>query len=530
MKNHTFLQAHRGVASEYPENTMSAFRAAMDQDYEFIEFDTEYTSDMKFVALHDSTINRTGRNKDGSEIGEEISIRDITYEQACEYDYGVGFSLRFKGEKIPLVEEVLALVAQKDIVLKIDNKIQNYPDRVLEEFLSFMHNTKAKLAFTCKTVDFARRIAKEFPDAQVHYDGPVSEETLRSLTSFVSADRLVVWIAYPNRHTEWVRVPKASEELCALIRNYAKLGVWIVTDYDEYKIASEVFGAYVVETNGVIKPIKNQGFVADMHTHSKNSHDSECDIEDMIHSQLSRGINAFAVTDHCDLEHADCIDVEKVVSDSFADAVKFREKYDNEIEVLCGVEIGKGYEPTQLQDRIVNLFPYDVIIGSVHTFEFEGDKMPYSKIDFSQKTDGYIRRYIKAYFEHMKDMLRVLPCDVLAHLTCPFRYINGKYSMNADSREYEEDINFILEYIISHGIALEINTSGIGGVYGDYLPEKWIIEKYRSMGGYLITLGSDAHVAVNAATGFEQTLDYLRKVGFENIYYYKNRINIQCKL
>lgn len=41
--------------------------------------------------------------------------------------------------------------------------------------------------------------------------------------------------------------------------------------------------------------------IADMHTHSVNSHDSVCEIEDMCLMQIKRGTNIFAVTDHCDV-------------------------------------------------------------------------------------------------------------------------------------------------------------------------------------------------------------------------------------
>ena len=530
MKNKIILQAHRGVTSEYPENTMTAFKAAAAQGYGIIELDPSYTSDDRFVTLHDYTLNRTARKADGSLIEETIDIRNITYARACEYDYGIGFALRFKGEKLPLMKDVLDFAEKNDIILKIDNKIQSFPENILEKFLTHMHETDAALAFTCKTIDFARRIANEFPLAHVHYDGEVSEAVLKELVSFVSPEILVVWIAYPNKSTEWVTVPRASRKLCSLIKKYARLGIWIISDFADYEKAVIDFGADIIETTGTIKPEKNQGLVADMHTHSKSSHDSTCEIEDMIYSQVSRGTAVFAVTDHCDLEHADVIDVEAVVRSSFEDSTYHAEKFAGQIELLRGVELGKGYVLTELQDKIAGLFPYDVIIGSVHTFDFEGEKAPYSKIDFSKMSAEVIDRYLKQYFSIVYEMLCTMPCDIMAHLTCPLRYINGKYGRGVDSRAYEEDITRILEYIIVHGIALEINTSGMGGANDSPMPDKWIIEKFKSMGGYLITLGSDAHIAANASNGFEQIIDYLRNIGFENIYYYKNRINIQCKL
>ena len=47
------LQAHRGVSTDAPENTMAAFREAVRQGYEIIEFDPKFTKDNICVVLHD---------------------------------------------------------------------------------------------------------------------------------------------------------------------------------------------------------------------------------------------------------------------------------------------------------------------------------------------------------------------------------------------------------------------------------------------------------------------------------------------
>ena len=47
------LQAHRGVSTDCPENTMAAFREAVSQGYDVIEFDPKFTRDGEIVVLHD---------------------------------------------------------------------------------------------------------------------------------------------------------------------------------------------------------------------------------------------------------------------------------------------------------------------------------------------------------------------------------------------------------------------------------------------------------------------------------------------
>ena len=96
------LQAHQGVESECPGNTMSSFRAAVEQGYEMIELDLGVTKDGRFITMHNETINYAARNPDGSRIEPEIPISSITYEQALQYDFGLRFSEKFRGEKLPL--------------------------------------------------------------------------------------------------------------------------------------------------------------------------------------------------------------------------------------------------------------------------------------------------------------------------------------------------------------------------------------------------------------------------------------------
>ena len=127
-------------------------------------------------------------------------------------------------------------------------------------------------------------------------------------------------------------------------------------------------------------------------------------------------------------------------------------------------------------------------------------------------------------------MLKECDFDILAHLTCPLRYINGKYGLNIDAKNYRAKIEKVLKEVIKRKLALEINTSCVykDSVYCEFMPEKWILEMYRDMGGYLITLGSDAHISQNSANSFDAAYEIIKEIGFENIYYYKNRRAIQC--
>lgn len=525
---HIKLQAHRGVACECPENTMSAFHCAIMQGYDVIEIDLEYTKDRKIVALHDNCINRTARKNDGSMPDSSISINDITYADVLKYDFGASFSLKFRGEKIPLFEDVLKIAKKAGVRLKIDNKIQRFPTDVLDKFFSIIKDFEQCVSVTSNNIDFVKSCLDKNNKIAIDYDGAVSETVLKKLSACVPKENLTVWLPYKCENTCWIKVAFADEKKCAIVKKYAKLGIWIINDYESFYDAAEKFSPDIVETDGTIKPVMNVNARFDMHTHSRSSHDSVCEVSDMQSAMQKNGLTGFAVTDHCDIEYYETQNLDEIFLQSVTDAIEADKN--GKTRVLCGVEIGEGFWHPFETNRIIGKFNFDVIIGSVHAVRFNNYYMPYSKIDFSKLGNEATLQYLDSYFDDILFMITHCDIDVLAHLTCPLRYINGKYGLNIDPDRYMEKIERILKIIIERKIALEVNTSCVydGSGYCEFMPTIDIIKMYRDMGGYLITTGSDAHIAQNAANKFDTLYKTLKELGFKNTYYYKNRCAIQC--
>lgn len=93
------LCAHRGAMGSHPENTIPAFRAAVEAGAHMIEFDVQMTKDNRMVVIHDSSVDRTTNGKG--------KLSELTFDEIRKLDSGSWKAQEFTGLQIPTPEEVL---------------------------------------------------------------------------------------------------------------------------------------------------------------------------------------------------------------------------------------------------------------------------------------------------------------------------------------------------------------------------------------------------------------------------------------
>lgn len=236
-------EVHRGGGEGIPENTLPSFRYALENKYDYIETDPRYTKDRRCVLMHDPTVNRTCRRKDGSVIEEEISVSDLTYEELMELDAGIPAGEEYRGTKVPLLEELLAMAQNTDCVIKIDNKL---PLDDLDTMFTIVERyPSTKVAFGCAELEHARIIRSRFPHAEIHYDGYTSDENLKAICE-IAEEKLVVFLYLDKPNFEWLKRPKVSEENCERVKKYANLGIANINNVYELRDALS-YSPYLVE-------------------------------------------------------------------------------------------------------------------------------------------------------------------------------------------------------------------------------------------------------------------------------------------
>lgn len=120
----TQVWAHRGASHDAPENTMAAFRKAVEMGADGIELDVQMTRDGEVVVIHDENINRTSNGKG--------CVKDMTLEELKQYDFSYNFS-KYRGEKIPTLKEVLNLVLNQGLTVNIELKNSHIRYEGMEE-------------------------------------------------------------------------------------------------------------------------------------------------------------------------------------------------------------------------------------------------------------------------------------------------------------------------------------------------------------------------------------------------------------
>ena len=241
-----------------------------------------------------------------------------------------------------------------------------------------------------------------------------------------------------------------------------------------------------------------------------------------MRSQIEKGTNIFAVTDHFDSYCYNDYDIFTPIKKAYDTVAQLNKLHHGECQLLAGIEISEAFWHPDIYEKIKYYLDFDVIIGSVHCLRSKYYTGAYSGFDFSKPSQAVLNELLDLYFDDVLTMLDFMDFDILAHLTCPLRYIIGHYHREVDISRFIPKIHKILDVIIDRNIALEVNTSSFD-LFNDFMPTTNIIKMYYDKGGRLITLGSDAHIIERASINFDKAVKVLKEIGFDGVYYYKKR-------
>lgn len=261
----------------------------------------------------------------------------------------------------------------------------------------------------------------------------------------------------------------------------------------------------------------------DFHIHTTFSYDGKESAENYVKLAIGKGEKIIGFSEHFDydayLEGAFAL---TDFNSYYNEILRLRRTYP-QITILFGVELGYCKFTVDQFNHLIDKFPFDFIINSVHNVEGDGN---FLERYFKGKTkDEAYNHYFNTVLESLNSNYDY---DVVGHLGYVSRYWQGE-DKRIILEEFSNKIDAILKLIISKDKCLEINSSSYA-CGDDFLPNYDIIKRYLSLGGKNLSFGSDAHKSEDFNRKASLLRDWLLKNGVKELCYYHKRKRIFYKI
>lgn len=256
-------------------------------------------------------------------------------------------------------------------------------------------------------------------------------------------------------------------------------------------------------------------YLAEYHHHTDNSFDSKANMFEVCEQAIRNGVDEICFTEHFSVNPKAPTYGHINFKRYFSQIEECREKYKDRLVVKVGIELCEPHLLREEYEQALKPFELDFIMGSVHNIDDQKLRQ------YMQNKDAHA--VYQGYFEEVYELVSHADIDVLAHLDLMKRYATdlvGNYELD----DFQTIIEAILKKAIARGIGIEINTSGIANKkVKEPFPSKEVLKLYKTLGGEILTIGSDSHRAETVGLYLEDALTLAKEAGFEYVYTFEAR-------
>lgn len=256
--------------------------------------------------------------------------------------------------------------------------------------------------------------------------------------------------------------------------------------------------------------------LTDFHVHTEISHDGRSSWYDMVMAEYRAGVRYLCVTDHCDTVHwrtrelnPGCLEIPRREREMFE---QYRDLLPRDLNLRLGMEAGEVHYHPELLPRLTEAPWLDFILGSFHITKQYGD---YYLLDYGDP--AFRAELWDIYLDNLQQIADLDFFDVMAHIGYWRRYAWKQGIDEGLSLERHGDrVEALLKTLIRNGRGVEVNCSGLRDGCGPF-PSEEILRLYRSLGGEIVTVGSDAHRTEDAAKCVAEGHELLQSIGFRYV-------------
>ena len=205
-----------------------------------------------------------------------------------------------------------------------------------------------------------------------------------------------------------------------------------------------------------------------------------------------------------------------------------KEKYKNQINVLCGLE----FEMLSSCDTD----GYDYVIGSSHFMKKDNEIIEFDvkahivEDIINRYFDGDGMKYAKAYYEHIVHLPEYGNFDIVGHFDIISKHCETHNFFDTESEEYK---NYALEalHTLTEKIKVfEVNTGAIARGYRTCpYPAPFILKSMKEL-GCTVVLTSDCHNKNHLDCHYKEAVEYIASCGFNSIGIFRNGVIEEVKI
>ena len=232
---------HRGARCCAPENTIPSFKMAIEAGVDAIELDVHLSRDGEVVVIHDDTLDRTTT---GSGY-----VHDYTLGELKRLDAGVKFGERWRGVKIPTLEEVFREFGNRvSYIVELKHGSDFYPG-IEEKVVGLIREFKVKakvVSFDFDALERVRAIDKDIEVGLIFIGKPrwFIDAARRLNAQWLQAEyRLLTRSDIEIVHRAGLKIGVWTVNDVELARRLVEYGVDELTTDDPVRIVKELKGA-----------------------------------------------------------------------------------------------------------------------------------------------------------------------------------------------------------------------------------------------------------------------------------------------
>lgn len=197
----------------------------------------------------------------------------------------------------------------------------------------------------------------------------------------------------------------------------------------------------------------------------------------------------------------------------FKDALSCKERFKPYgLNVKVGLEAGYDLGLDEQISKVVNSYPFDFVIGSIHCLD-------HFAISSGQESEGFYSGKILTdiagnYFRTLTEAVKSGLFDVIGHFDI-YRRHGTRFFGAAVNDIYRAYIDDVLKLMVSQGTGLELNTSSLRQGQGNFYPTSGILREALKAGVKNFTIGSDCHRIEELGQGVFDALELGKAMGVE---------------